>query len=200
MDYWAEAMQDDVYTLASDGWQALQDGKPNADLIPRHLIVARYFKAEQAAMEKLQADADALTRRLEELDEEHSSEDSLLIDARTDKNKLTAKSVKDRLKTIKHVKDADDERRLLEQVLDLMEQEAAAGKEVKDAQRMLDAKIAAKYPKLSEAEIKALVVDDKWLARLAADVESELNRVSQARYLWERISRAMRNSEPANSI
>ena len=34
--------------------------------------------------------------------------------------------------------------------------------------------------KLSEAEIKALVVDDKWLAALAARVQGELDRVSQA--------------------
>ena len=31
--------------------------------------------------------------------------------------------------------------------------------------------------KLSEAEIKTLVVDDKWLAALAADVQGELDRV-----------------------
>ena len=39
--------------------------------------------------------------------------------------------------------------------------------------------MAAKYGKLTEAEIKTLVVDDKWLAQLAADVQSELDRVSQ---------------------
>ena len=44
----------------------------------------------------------------------------------------------------------------------------------------LEAKLAAKYGKLSEAESKTLVVDDKWLAQLAADVQSELDRVSQA--------------------
>jgi hypothetical protein len=34
--------------------------------------------------------------------------------------------------------------------------------------------------KLSEAEIKTLVVDDKWLSALGAAVQSELDRVSQA--------------------
>ncbi len=37
----------------------------------------------------------------------------------------------------------------------------------------------AKYPKLTEDEIKTLVVDDKWLATLAAAVQGELDRVSQ---------------------
>jgi len=40
--------------------------------------------------------------------------------------------------------------------------------------------VAAKYGQLNEAEIKTLVVDDKWLAALAAAVQSELDRVSQA--------------------
>lgn len=33
--------------------------------------------------------------------------------------------------------------------------------------------------KLTEAEFKALVIDDKWMARLAASVQGELDRVSQ---------------------
>ena len=181
MDYWTDAMQDDVYLIASEGWTAvLDDGKPNMDLIPASLVVARYFAAEQAAVEKLQADADDLARQLEERDEEHSGEDGLLADARTDKNKLTAKSVRDRFKAIKDEKDADEERNLLERVLDLLEREAAAGKQVKDAQKALDVKVTAKYQKLSEAEIKTLVVDDKWLVQISADVQSELDRVSQA--------------------
>jgi type I restriction enzyme M protein len=51
---------------------------------------------------------------------------------------------------------------------------------VKDATKVLDDKIAAKYGKLTEDEIKTLVVDDKWLASLAAAVQSELDRVSQS--------------------
>ena len=43
----------------------------------------------------------------------------------------------------------------------------------------MDKKIDAKYPKLTEAEIKTLVVDDKWMARLSAAVQGELDRVSQ---------------------
>ena len=180
MDYWVETMQDDAYMLVADGWTAMQNGEPNTDLIPAELVVHRWFAAEQAAIDTLQADADAHARALEEFDEENSGEESLLNEARTDKGKLTAKSVKDRLKAIKGDKNAGDERRLLEQALELMEQETAAGKKVKEAQKALDTKVAAKYTKLREAETKALVVDDKWLARLAAEVQGELDRVSQA--------------------
>jgi len=179
MDYWAEAMQDDVYLLVQESWKAVLAGKPNIDLIPESLIVARYFAAETTAIERLEGDRDAVTRQMEELDEEHGGEEGLLGEARTDKGKLTAKSVKERLKAIEDDEDADDERKMLDCYLALIEQESDAGRKVKDAQKALDAKIAAKYGQLSEAEIKTLVVNDKWLATLAAAVQSELDRVSQ---------------------
>lgn len=40
--------------------------------------------------------------------------------------------------------------------------------------------LAAQYGKLKEPDIKALVVEDKWLTQLATDVQGELDRVSQA--------------------
>ena len=43
----------------------------------------------------------------------------------------------------------------------------------------MDKKIDAKYPKLSEAEIKTLVVDDKWMTCVSAAVQGEMDRVSQ---------------------
>ncbi len=53
-------------------------------------------------------------------------------------------------------------------------------KKIKDAQKALDAKVAVRYKALSEDEVKTLVVDDKWMTSLVFDVETELNRVSQA--------------------
>ena len=180
LDYWAETMQDDVWQLAHEGWRAVLDGKPNTDLIPAQLIVDRYFSVERQAIEQLEAERDAISRQMEEMDEEHGGEEGLLAEGKTEKGKLSAKSVKDRLKAINNDKDAAEEREALEAYLDLIEQESAAGKKVKDAQKALDAKVAAKYTQLSEAEIKTLVVDDKWLAALAVSVQSELDRVSQA--------------------
>ena len=177
MDYWAETMQDDAWMIASDGWNATVNGKNNIDLIPPALIVARYFAAEQTAIEQREAERDAISRQMEEMDEEHGGEDGLLAEAKNDKGKLTKASVKARLTEIKHDKDAADERKLLDAYADLIEQEAAASKAVKDAQKALDTKVAAHYAKLTEAEIKTLVVEDKWLAALSAQVQGELDRV-----------------------
>ncbi|MGO4575012.1 type I restriction-modification system subunit M [Cupriavidus sp. 2TAF22] len=180
MSYWADTMQDDVYMLIHDGWTALADGKSNNDLIPSSLIIARYFADDAKAIEHLEAQRDAVTRQMEELDEEHGGEDGLLAEAKTDKGKLTKVSLKARLSEIKKDADAVEERKALNEYLELIEQEAAANKKVKDAQKALEAKVAVQYAKLNVAEIKTLVIEDKWLATLAADVQTELDRVSQA--------------------
>jgi type I restriction enzyme M protein len=174
MSYWSEIMQDDVYLIASDGWLG------SAELIPPQLIVNRYFGSDQQQIEKLETERDTISRRMEELEEEQSGEDGLLEEAKNDKGKVTKASVKARLAEIKHDRDAADERTLLTEYMELIEAESAAGKKVKDSQKGLDAKVKATYATLSVDEVKTLVVDDKWLATLAADVQTELDRISQA--------------------
>jgi len=201
MDYWAETMQDDVYMIVGDDWREaakprliIEDKdkktkeKPDftvgklkckAELIPTALVIARYFAAEQAAIEKLETEVAAIEQVMEEMTEEHSGEDGLLEEAKNDKAKLTKASVAARLKEIKGDPDASDERKALNDCLALIEKEAATSAKAKDAQKALEAKVAAQYGKLTEDEIKTLVVDDKWLAALAAAVQGELDRVSQ---------------------
>ena len=180
MTYWAETMQDDVYMIVSDGWTALDTGKPNTDLIPSALITARYFSVDNAAIENLQSTVDAIASQKEQIEEEYGGEDGLLADARNDKGKLTKASVKARLVEIKTDADAADERKVLNEYMSLIETESSAGKKVKDAQKDLDVRVVPQYSRLTEKEIKTLVVEDKWLATLATDVQSELDRVSQA--------------------
>ena len=183
MDYWAETMKDDAWMIVSDGWQAVQAGKPNTDLIPPALVVARYFAKEQKAIEQLEAERDAISRQMEELIEEHGGEDGLLFEAQNEKGKYTKASVKSRLAAAQEG-GADvatpGEIPLLKQFVALTDQEATTSKKVKDASKALDARVAAKYGQLSAADIKTLVVVDKWLAALASSVQGELDRVSQA--------------------
>jgi type I restriction enzyme M protein len=202
MTYWAEVMQDDTYILVQDGWAAgrvirelvknaegkftetpditLGRRKLKAELIPPALIVARFFAPEQAALEALGAKAEEAARAVAELDEEHGGEDGLLFEAKTDKGKLTAKSVKERTRDIRLDKDAGDERAMLKTCLSLIEAAADAEAAVKAAQAELDAAVVAQYAKLIEDQVKALLVQDKWLAQVRADVGAEVDRVSQA--------------------
>mgnify|MGYP002623939475 CR=1 FL=1 len=200
MDYWADVMQDDIYLIAADDW--LDAAQPRAvidqkdkniketpdlvvkkkkykmDLLPPALIVARYFAAEQVAIDDLQAGKDAATQALEEYVEERSGEEGLLESATNDKGKATKGNVKDRLKEIGDDPEFADERDALTRCLELIEAESAA-KAVKDAQAALDRKVLAKYSKLSVDEIKTLVVDDKWFTSIAAAIDGEVQRLTQ---------------------
>src|SRR6266700_2703729 len=88
MDYWAETMQDDCYFIAADGWKAEtyrvieKDKKGNekdkgwaCDLVPKSLIVARYFAKEQEGITTLESALESVTARITELEEEHGGED-----------------------------------------------------------------------------------------------------------------------------
>ncbi|MDO9013057.1 MAG: class I SAM-dependent DNA methyltransferase [Gallionella sp.] len=225
MDYWAETMQDDCYLIADAGWKAgakpreirqvknkegklvwpekedFKKGKRRfkSDLIPAAILIARYFAAERDAIAACEAELAALEQQLDEKREEQSGEEGLLaevIEGEGDKQKITAKALKARLKEILAMdglmsreagmpeatgRDPDyaDEREALEDYSALLDQQADAKASLKTAQEDLEAKLDAQYPMLTENEIKTLVVDDKWLATIAAAVQGELDRVSQ---------------------
>ncbi len=205
MSYWAEVMQDDAYIISGDGWEAgrvvrelvkgpdaklmeepditLGSGKTakklKAELIPPALIVAQHFADKQAKIDAANERGEALQTEIDGLDEEHGGEDGLLTDAKTDKGKLTQKSVKDRLRAVKGELDIDGEHNMLAHALDVIERQAKAAREAKALQKALDEAVVNHYPKLSIDNIKALVVEAKWLARIEGDVMGELDRVSQ---------------------
>jgi type I restriction enzyme M protein len=201
MDHWSATMQDDVYLIVSDGWReaakprllvedkankvkekadfAVGKAKFKAELVPTPLVVARFFAREKAALDALEAEAAAVAQAMEELSEEHGGEDGLLADAKNDKDKVTKASVAARLRDVKGDNGAADERKVLEEYLALAEKEGELRANGKAAEDALNEKLAARYAKLTEDEVKMLVVDDKWMATIEAAVQGELDRVSQ---------------------
>ncbi len=208
MDYWAETMQDDAYLIAADGWvkgaqpreivqvknkeNKLTWPEPHdylkgkrrfkSDLVPAPILVGRFFIAERDAIEALDNQLATLEQQLDEMREENSGEEGLLaevIEGEGDKQKIAAKAVKARLKEIGDDPLYEDERAALEAYAGLLEQQTDAKAKRKTAQEDFDKKIDAKYPRLTEAEIKTLVVDDKWMARLSVIVQGEIDRASQ---------------------
>ena len=298
MDYWAETMQDDCYLIAADGWVAkthrvieiVKSGKDKGkqkdngwgcDLVPKPLVVARYFAEEQAALDAQQAELETVVATKTELEEEHGDEEGALKDVSTKgdaeaahtqaivalwddedkpacaaylaltesaqdraahirelsdhdhltslknaKGKLTLRAVKDRAAALSgsgESKEHDTLTRYLEtdqaqkdtakeakqqlaavesafvasldedplpenlrdlqavtRYLELLDQEAALKKAIKEAEAALDQLAQDQYPKLSEDEVKTLVVDDKWLATLETAIHGEMDRISQA--------------------
>ena len=197
MDYWQETMQDDVYLLSQEDWDVgkvlrelvaekgeklkespdlvIEKTKYKADLIPPALMVARFFADEQKQVDDLQAKSDNATQALESFLEENGGEDGLLNDALNDKEKVTKATVTARLK----VATDKDEKAALKQAKTLFDAEADSKKAVKDAQDALDRLVFQRYSKLTEDEIKTLIVEDKWQATLSAQVQAEVERIIQ---------------------
>jgi len=83
MNYWNDVMQDDCYLIAVDGWKAelsiIKQTKSatvwDCDLVPKVLVIDRYFLTEKKAIEKLEADKEVIATQLTELEEEHSAEE-----------------------------------------------------------------------------------------------------------------------------
>jgi type I restriction enzyme M protein len=245
MDYWSGAMQDDCYAISADGWKAEptriietdKKGKQKdkgwaCDLIPKSLIVARYFAKEQEAIDAKNAELESHTSKMAEIEEEHGGEEGLLAELeKVNKANVAARikelqselklklgnlKAKDAKKTdlssprpasgrgaggegLEPENDAQAELALLEQWLELSTKEADLKKQVKDLESALDAKALAQYAKLSEADVKTLVVDDKWLATIDTDIHGEMDRISQT--LTQRVKElAERYDKPLSAL
>ena len=228
MDYWDETMQDDMYLIAAVGWVeaarprggvedkerkiketpdlTIKRKKYKMDLIPPALVVARYFAAEQAHVEDLQATREAAARDLEEFVEEHSSsgggEEDLLADVVDDKGSVTKAGVKARLKAIRadDAAESAEEYDALTRCLDLIEAEIKAASAVNEARAALDHKVLAHYAVLTEAGIKTLAVEDKWFADIRTAIEHEVQGLTRqlagrVKELDERYARPVRELE-----
>jgi len=104
MDYWADTMQDDVYVLVQDDWQAgnklrhllpvkddkgknvykephdfiLNKSRYKGELIPTPLVIAKYFSKEQEHIDSLKVSLESVQSEMQQLLEEHGGEDMAL--------------------------------------------------------------------------------------------------------------------------
>lgn len=203
MNFWNEVMQDDCYLIAVDGWKAEpyriiiknKAGKEtdkgwDCDLVPKTLVIDRYFLAEKKAIEQLSFKKENFETELAELEEEHSGDEGYF----SDYDKVNKANLQRRLKEIMAAKPklykqisgiaaesqaSYGEQAILEQYLELTEKLSELNKKIKEAEAELDKKALIRYKTLTEGEIKQLVVDDKWMASIEPSVKTEMERISQ---------------------
>ncbi len=206
MDYWFETMQDDVYMIAQEGWQAAnvvreivpvkdKNGKSvykeehdfefgkaktkqryKSDILPPALVIACYFSENQQTLDELQSKYEAATQALESYVEENSGDDGLIEEAKNDKGKVSKKTITDRIKA---ASDAD-EITALKKCLALINDESKAKSAVKAAKDELDILVFKKIPTIPEDELKKLIINDKWFASVEVKIVEEIERMTQA--------------------
>ena len=83
----------------------------------------------------------------------------------------------DRPRTIQEALEGDEEWEVLARCRRLFDAKDEAGKAVKAAQAALDERVLARYATLTETEIRTLVIEDKWFARLRDAIRGEVERL-----------------------
>jgi type I restriction enzyme M protein len=193
MDYWADVMQDDCYLISSDGWKAEtyrviefkngKDGKPGKEidkgwqcnLIPKNLILTKVFQKEALELKSLTLELEGVLSQLNEIGEEHGGEGGVFSTL----DKVNKAAVASRLREIKGDKDAADEMTVLKHYIALCDSETQLKKRIKDLEVESDKAALAYYAKLKEAEVKELVVEDKWFVALRSAVQGALSALNQ---------------------
>lgn len=192
MNYWDETMKDDIYLIVEDGWEAKvkrvieknSKGKEIdkgwvCDLIPKKLVINKHLTKEELALQIKQTELELIQIEIAELEEEHINEEGLLSDATNDNNKITKATATKRLKEIQNDKTEKEAVALLEKVLVLFEKETKTKKEIKFLEDQLDQLTLQQFGKLTPDEVKALVIDDKWLTTIKANIQTEIDAISQ---------------------
>ncbi|MCY3746816.1 MAG: class I SAM-dependent DNA methyltransferase [Acidobacteria bacterium] len=221
-DYCDETMRDDLFLVAADGWvEAAQPRAPirdkkgklketpelsvgrtkyKMDLLPPRLVISRYLAGEKAELDRLREAREAVSRLLEEFVEEHSAvadgEDGPLAAAVDEKGKVTQVAVRALLKALPNDPELAEDRRIVQQCVVRIKASTAAERAEKAAATTLSKAALDRYPSLTEAEIKELVVVEKWFAELRCEVQEEIERVAglladRVRMLEERYRRPL---------
>ncbi len=210
LSYWHETMHDDVFLVMHSGWLeasrprltiedserklkeepdlVISSGRSKAklktDLVPADLVVTSYLAEERAELDRLELEAERATLAREEYIEEHATEEGRLWAAIED-DKVTKGSASSRLAEAKK-EDAEEEVAALERLLELFRGEAAAKQAVKRARSELDRATYEKYGQLTEADLKTLVLDDKWRSTVAERIQEVLISLALDLVRWFR--------------
>ena len=120
MDYWDEVMQDDIYLVAAEGWQAgrtlratydketpdfaIKKGQKTlkyiGELIPASLVIERFFRDLRQEVERLEGEIAKLAQRKKEFEEEHTPDGGALNGLEGEKG-ITKDNVRQRVLELK---------------------------------------------------------------------------------------------------
>lgn len=221
MQYWQEIMQDDVYSIALDGWKAGnewnrtvikgkkdKDGKAGKDkevaglagvegrMISPDLMIEVYFKKELDQIEAAQQAIEKHQATIAEIEEEQNTEEGLFADLEKvnagEVSKLLKLKQKEDFRMVAETaasygnEDFKSPTEILENYIAATEAIKKATTKIKTLQAALEKSVIAQYAKLTEADIKNIVIHHKWKAHLLGTLHHEQDKISQG--LTQRIN------------
>jgi type I restriction enzyme M protein len=185
MDYWNSTLQDDLYIIAQDGWKAIpyriQETKKGksvdkgwaCDLIPKSLIVERYFKTQSDELASLELELVSLESELESFIEEQNLEGGVFFT--TEKvNKASANKL---LKELKVLPDTDAEVALLNDYLKMVTKLAELKSKIKGTGASIDLLALKKYGDLTVGDVRDILIRSKWFLSIDDTLEREIQEL-----------------------
>ena len=189
--YWNEIMNDDVLIIKQNGFEFAKNiefqykeskKKKNDDetkevkldkqtigfngvLIPKELIINKFFQKERNAIEEINNQILKYDEEIETMindAEEDSSLYDIIVDGKIKENDLKAK-IKELEKEADIKGDNKDDYDLLLKYLKCVEDRKENTKELKSKEKELEDIVLKKYDKLTLDEIKELLINRKWL-------------------------------------
>lgn len=202
LNYWLEVLQDDIYAIKSDGYETAgrtiqyakkkkKDKSGNetevddltkftGETIPKEIIESEYFSDELQALNLLVDKSAEMDSELEEMREENSGDDGLFAEVLSDTGTISKDVLKRRINELTRKNIFDDEYTALKKYFAILEEKSKIDKNIKTARAALDKKIIAKYPVLTVPEIKHLLFDLKWTAKIKSDICNEFEQILNA--------------------
>jgi len=188
MTYWEETMQDDVYLIAQNGWDAsifpVKDKKDkvidwDSELIPKNIGIEKFFVKQKDELKEIQANLDEITQQMQTMEEENEGEEDMFSEARGKSEKITKGEITKRIKEIKEDSEFADELKVLIEYQGLMEKQAEFQKQINSDEKQLNKDLLEKYKSLTESQIKELVIENKWFDSINNSIHVEMERISQ---------------------
>jgi type I restriction enzyme M protein len=202
MRYWNSVMHDDVSLIVGSGWVSASQPRPArswkdknnktkyeeahltigsgknsqrwvTDLVPPKIVADCHFSSDVQLVLAAERDLDVCSEELTSFVDDNSGEEGLLWEAMSD-DKITATSVKDRLRDARKENVDLEEVHALERVSELLAKENNAKKTLKKLQSELDIKVLKKLQGISTSEVQHLVVNLKWRKSIESAIEDEL--------------------------
>ncbi len=164
MRYYEEIFKDDLYMVTDNGWIPsltfakdkkgnIKKNEFNSELLPKDIVINKYYKNDNDEIIELNNKLDSLTSDFESIVEENTGDEQLF----SEDEKVNEKLLKDMKKEV----EADDIGIIDNLLMNLIEQKKLKN-EIKNKQELLNGNIIKKYSSFTEEESKYIIIYDKW--------------------------------------
>lgn len=179
MNYYDSTMKDDLYMITDNGWiptlsfakdknGKIKKNEFDSELLPKHIVINKFFCEEQIKIDKHNNELDGLISDFDSLVEENTGDESLF----KDDEKVNEKLLKEKKK-----ESNNDELIIIEKLLENLSNQKNIKRKIKELQESLNESVISKYSSFESEECKNIIVYDKWFNSVEEKFISCINNI-----------------------